>query len=152
MLTKGSKAPEFTLPNQQGELVSLADFQQQRVVLYFYPKDDTPGCTAQACSYRDNKEAFDQRNVAVLGVSVDDESSHVKFQSKHNLNFTLLSDTNKEVVQAYGVWVEKSMYGKKYMGTARTTFIINNGIIEEVFEKVDPKNDVDLVLAYLDKQ
>lgn len=150
MLSIGSKAPEFSLPDQNGNVVSLSDFSNQRVVLYFYPKDDTPGCTTQACSYRDNREAFVSRQVAVIGVSVDDEKSHIKFQNKHNLNFTLLSDTDKKVVNDYQVWVEKSMYGKTYMGTARTTFVINKGIIEAIFEKVDPKTDVDLVLNYLD--
>lgn len=150
MLEKKSKAPAFTLMDQQGKLVSLSDYENQTIVLYFYPKDDTPGCTAQACSYRDHKEEFEKRNVEVIGVSKDDVKSHVRFQEKYSLNFPLLSDPDTNVIQRYGVWKEKNKFGKKYMGIARTTFVIRNGIIEEIFEDVDPKKDVDLVLQAID--
>lgn len=150
MLEKKSKAPAFTLMDQQGKLVSLSDYENKTVVLYFYPKDDTPGCTAQACSYRDHKEEFEKRNVEVIGVSKDDVKSHVRFQEKYSLNFPLLSDPDTNVIQRYEVWKEKNKFGKKYMGIARTTFVIRNGIIEEIFEDVDPKKDVDLVLQAID--
>lgn len=151
MLEKQSKAPAFTLMDQQGKLVSLSDFEDQTIVLYFYPKDDTPGCTTQACSYRDHSDEFKKRNVEVIGVSKDDVKSHARFRDKYNLNFTLLSDPDLNVIPRYHVWVEKNRFGKKYMGIARTTFIIRNGIIEEIFENVSPKNDVEQVLAALDK-
>lgn len=151
MIEKKNQAPAFTLMDQNGSLVSLSDFENQTVVLYFYPKDDTPGCTAQACSYRDNTEEFDKKGVKVIGISKDDVKSHVRFQTKYNLNFTLLSDADTTVSQRYGVWQEKNRMGKTYMGIVRTTFIIKNGIIEEVFENVDPKKDVQIVLDALDK-
>lgn len=151
MLEKLSKAPAFTLLDQHGNLVSLSDFQDKTIVLYFYPKDDTPGCTTQACSYRDNSDAFKVRGVTVIGVSKDDVKSHARFRDKYDLNFTLLSDPDLNVIPRYGVWVEKNKFGKKYMGIARTTFIIRNGIIETIFENVSPKNDVALVLDALDK-
>ncbi len=151
MLTKQSKAPSFTLMDEDGQLVSLSDFEEQTIVLYFYPKDDTPGCTTQACSYRDNTQEFEKRNVKVIGISKDDVKSHVRFKSKYDLNFPLLSDPDATVCQRYGVWQEKKNYGKAYMGIVRTTFIIRNGIIEEVFEKTDPKTDVEKVLEALDK-
>lgn len=151
MLEKLSKAPAFTLLDQHGNLVSLSDFQDKTIVLYFYPKDDTPGCTTQACSYRDNSDAFKERGVTVIGVSKDDVKSHAHFRDKYDLNFTLLSDPDLNVIPRYGVWVEKNKFGKKYMGIARTTFIIRNGIIETIFENVSPKNDVALVLDALDK-
>jgi|SRR5690554_5673718 len=150
MLEKRSKAPAFTLMDQNGDLVSLSDYDNQTIVLYFYPKDDTPGCTTQACSYRDHKEEFDKRNVEVIGVSKDDIKSHIRFKEKYNLNFPILSDPDTNVVQRYGVWQEKNRFGNKYMGIVRTTFIIRNGIIEEIFENVDPKTDVDLVLKAID--
>ncbi len=150
MLEKRSKAPAFTLMDQNGDLVSLSDYDNQTIVLYFYPKDDTPGCTTQACSYRDHKEEFDKRNVEVIGVSKDDIKSHIRFKEKYNLNFPILSDPDTNVVQRYGVWQEKNRFGNKYMGIVRTTFIIRNGIIEEIFENVDPKTDVDLVLNAID--
>lgn len=151
MLTVGSKAPDFTLKNELGDLISLSDFSNQTVVLYFYPKDDTPGCTVQACSYRDSSEEFVKRNVKVIGISKDDVKSHKKFQEKYNLNFTILADPETEVVQSYGVWKEKSMYGKKYMGVSRTTFVLENGVVRAIFENVDPKNDVETVLNFLDQ-
>ena len=150
MLEKKSKAPAFTLMDQQGNLVSLSDYEDQTIVLYFYPKDDTPGCTAQACSYRDHKQEFVKRNVEVIGISKDDVKSHVRFQEKYSLNFPLLSDPDTTVIQRYNVWQEKNKFGKKYMGIVITTFIIRNGIIEEIFENVDPKKDVELVIKAID--
>lgn len=136
-LQVGDKAPAFEAKDQNGNLVKLSDFSGKKVVLYFYPKDDTPGCTAQACNLRDNQEALLANGYQVLGVSVDDEKSHKKFITKFDLNFPLLADTDHKLVEAYGVWVEKSMYGKKYMGTARTTFVIDeNGIISSIIDKV----------------
>lgn len=140
-LTIGDKAPDFEQKNQDGQLVKLSDFQGKKVVLYFYPKDDTPGCTAQACNLNDNVEALNAKGYEIIGVSVDGEKAHQKFISKYNLTFTLLSDTDHQLVEAYGVWVEKSMYGKTYMGTARTTFIIDEqGIITNIIEKVNTKD------------
>lgn len=150
MLKINEKAPSFTLMDQGKNLVSLSDFEGETIVLYFYPKDDTPGCTAQACSYRDNTEEFKKRGVKVIGVSKDDVKSHLRFQNKYDLNFPLLSDTDTEVIQRYGVWKEKSRFGKTYMGIARTTFIIKDGIIKAIFEDVNPKKDVELVLHALD--
>jgi len=150
MLKINEKAPAFTLMDQGKNLVSLSDFENETIVLYFYPQDDTPGCTAQACSYRDNTREFEKRSVKVIGVSKDDVKSHVRFQNKYELNFPLLSDPETEVVQRYKVWKEKSRDGKTYMGIARTTFIIQRGIIKEIFENVDPKKDVELVLNALD--
>ena len=149
-LKEGSKAPAFTAKNQHGVEVSLEDFKGQLVVLYFYPKDDTPGCTAEACDFRDNYAALIDKGIEVLGVSVDDEKSHVKFIDKHNLPFTLLADTDHTIVNAYGVWVEKNMYGKKYMGTQRTTFVIDGeGTIAHIIKKVDTKNATQQLLALL---
>ncbi|HRH33488.1 MAG TPA: thioredoxin-dependent thiol peroxidase [Catalimonadaceae bacterium] len=136
-LQPGDKAPDFSSKDQNGNLIQLSDFSGSKLVLYFYPKDDTPGCTAQSCNLRDNLPALKAAGFQVLGVSVDDEKSHQKFIKKFDLNFLLLADTNHEMVNAYGVWKEKSMYGKTYMGIARTTFLIDeNGIISEIIEKV----------------
>jgi len=136
-LQPGDKAPDFSSKDQNGNLIQLSDFSGSKLVLYFYPKDDTPGCTAQSCNLRDNLPALKAAGFQVLGVSVDDEKSHQKFIKKFDLNFPLLADTNHEMVNAYGVWKEKSMYGKTYMGIARTTFLIDeNGIISEIIEKV----------------
>jgi thioredoxin-dependent peroxiredoxin len=144
----GEKAPAFSAKNQNGEVVSLADFQGQKLVLYFYPKDDTPGCTAQACSLRDNYDVLLAQGYAVLGVSTDDEKKHQKFIKKYDLPFSLLADTDLKVVNDYGVWVEKSMYGKIYMGIARTTFIIDSqGIVEEIITKIDTKNHASQVMG-----
>ncbi len=149
-LTEGSKAPTFTARNQSGAEVSLEDFKGKLVVLYFYPKNDTPGCTVQACDFRDNYAALLAKGIEVLGVSVDEEKSHVKFIDKYSLPFTLLADTDHEIVNAYGVWVEKNMYGKKYMGTQRTTFIIDeHGNIAHIIKKVDTKNATAQVLSLL---
>jgi thioredoxin-dependent peroxiredoxin len=137
----GQKAPEIQAQNQNNESVSLSSFLGKKVVLYFYPKDSTPGCTAQACSLRDNYESLLVKGYTVLGVSTDDAKSHKKFIEKYQLPFDLLVDTDQRIVNDYGVWVEKSMYGKKYMGTARVTFIIDEkGLISEVIEKVDTVN------------
>lgn len=139
-LLEGSPAPNFEARDQNGNLVKLSDFKGKKLVLYFYPKDNTPGCTTQACNLRDNYEYMQAHGYTVLGVSVDDEKSHRKFIDKFNLPFSLLADTDHKVVEDYGVWVEKSMYGRTYMGTARTTFIINEeGIIDEIIRKVDTK-------------
>jgi len=143
----GDKAPDFTATDQNGKTVSLADFKGKNVILYFYPKDDTPGCTAEACDFRDNYQSLVGKGFEVIGVSTDDEKSHKKFESKYNLPFTLIADADKHIVEAYGVWVEKNMYGKKYMGTARTTFIIDgDGVISKVIDKVDTKNSSQQVL------
>lgn len=149
-LIEGQKAPAFSAKDQNGNTISLNDFSGKKIILYFYPKDDTPGCTAEACSFRDNYESLISQGFVVLGVSIDDEKSHQKFISKHNLPFSLIADTEKEIVEAYGVWVEKSMYGKKYMGVARKTFIIDEkGIISKIIDKVDTKNASAQVLELL---
>lgn len=136
----GEKAPFFEGLNQNENKISLQDYQGKKLVLYFYPKDDTPGCTAEACDLRDNHNRFIEAGYAILGVSPDSPAKHTKFIAKYELPFDLLADTEHSVAEAYGVWVEKSMYGKKYMGIARTTFIINEeGIIEDIIEKVDTK-------------
>lgn len=149
-LSEGQKAPDFTANDQNGKSVSLSDLTGKNIILYFYPKDDTPGCTAEACSFRDNYDTLLAEGFEVLGVSTDDEKSHLKFISKHNLPFSLIADTEKKIVEAYGVWVEKNMYGKKYMGVARKTFIIDkNGMIRKIIEKVDTKNSSAQVLEAL---
>ena len=148
MLKEGNKAPDFTAIDQDGREVKLDDFAGKRVVLYFYPKDDTPGCTKEACSFRDADDVFNSKGIKVLGVSTDDEKSHQKFISKFQLPFDLLADIDKKIVNDYGVWGEKSMYGKKYMGTNRKTFLIDgDGTIVKIFEKVDVANHADEVLA-----
>lgn len=137
-LKEGDKAPAFSANNQKGEKVSLADYKGKKLVLYFYPKDDTPGCTKEACSLRDNYNALLKQGYAILGVSPDNEKKHQKFIDKYELPFDLLADTDQAVANAFGVWVEKSMYGRKYMGIARTTFIIDEkGVISEIIAKVD---------------
>jgi len=146
-LQAGDKAPDFKTNDQDGNEVKLSSFKGKKVVLYFYPKDMTPGCTAQACDLRDNYKALQKAGYEVLGISSDDEKAHKKFIAKEKLPFTLLADTDKSVHAKYGTWVEKSMYGRKYMGTARTTFIIDEqGVIEEVIEKVDTKNHTGQIL------
>lgn len=149
-LAVGDKAPDFDAKDQNGKAVSLADFKGKNVILYFYPKDDTPGCTAEACSFRDNYQSLISEGFEVIGVSTDDEKSHKKFETKYSLPFTLIADESKEIVEAYGVWVEKNMYGKKYMGTARKTFLINgDGIIDKIIDKVDTKNSSQQILDVL---
>lgn len=139
-LQAGDLAPVFTAKNQNGETVSLTDFKGKKVILYFYPKDNTPGCTAEACDFRDNYQSLTGKGFEVIGVSTDDEKSHKKFESKFELPFTLIADTEKTIVESYGVWVEKSLYGKSYMGTSRKTFLIDeDGKIITVIDKVDTK-------------
>jgi peroxiredoxin Q/BCP len=151
-LKEGQQAPEFTGKDQEGNTITLSQFKGQTVVLYFYPKDDTPGCTAEACDFRDNYAGLKAKGIVVLGVSVDDEKSHQKFVTKHSLPFTLLADTDQSIVTAYGVWGEKNMYGKKYMGTNRTTFLIDEeGVISHIIKKVDTKNSTAQVLELLQK-
>lgn len=148
MIKVGNKAPDFTTRDQNGDKVKLSDFKGQRVVLYFYPKDDTPGCTKEACSFRDADDVFKKEGIKVFGVSTDDEKSHQKFINKFSLPFDLLADTDKKIVEKYGVWGEKSMYGKKYMGTLRKTFLIDeNGKIVKIFDKVNVSEHADEVLA-----
>ena len=145
--TIGKKAPGFTVNDQDGKPVSLSDFKGKKLVLYFYPKDQTPGCTAEACNLRDNYLLFQKNGYEVLGVSTDSEKSHRNFIAKQKLPFRLLADVDKVVHEKYGTWIEKSMYGRKYMGTARMTFIINeNGILEEIIGKVDTKNHAEQIL------
>ncbi|NOX65250.1 MAG: thioredoxin-dependent thiol peroxidase [Chlorobi bacterium] len=146
----GKKAPQFTLPDSDGNKVSLKDYLGQKVVLYFYPKDNTSGCTKEACDFRDSIAQFKKLKVAVLGVSKDSQSSHIKFRDKYDLNFPLLSDVDTKVIQKYGVWKEKSMYGKKYMGVERTTFLIDEkGKIEKIYKKVKVSEHVEQVLKDL---
>ncbi len=143
----GEKAPDFTVNDQDGNKVKLSDFRGKKVVLYFYPKDQTPGCTAQACNLRDNYKAFQKKGYEILGVSSDSEKSHQKFIEKQNLPFRLLADTDKKIHEAYGTWVEKSMYGRTFMGTRRMTFVIDEkGIIQDIIEKVDTKNHAAQIL------
>ena len=143
----GDAAPNFTALNQRGESVSLSDFKGKKVVLYFYPKDDTPGCTAQACNLRDNYSELQQAGYEVIGISSDAVKSHDKFANKYELPFTLLADEDKAIHEAYGVWKEKSMYGRTYMGTARTTFVIDEeGIITDIIEKVKTKDHTAQIL------
>ncbi|WP_138483134.1 thioredoxin-dependent thiol peroxidase [Dyadobacter bucti] len=147
-LQVGDSAPVFSAKDQEVKQVKLSDFKGEKVILYFYPKDDTPGCTAQACNLRDNYDTLLSRGYKVLGVSVDDEKSHVKFIKKYNLPFPLLADTDHAIVEAYGVWGEKKMFGKEYMGIIRTTFVIDeNGVIEEIIQKVDTENHTDQILG-----
>jgi thioredoxin-dependent peroxiredoxin len=141
MLNVGDLAPDFTVPNQAGTNVTLSSFKGKKVILYFYPKDDTPGCTAEACNLRDNYAELTNDGFVVLGVSTDDAKKHSKFIEKYQLPFELLADTEKVVHEAYGTWVEKSMYGRKYMGTDRVTFGIDEtGNVEAIIRKVDTKN------------
>jgi peroxiredoxin Q/BCP len=146
----GDKAPEFSLPDQDGNKVSLKSFRGRQVLLYFYPKDDTPGCTKEACGFRDSFERFKKAGVVVLGVSLDDRASHEKFIGKYGLPFSLLSDEDGRISNTYGVYKLKNMYGKKYWGIERTTFVIDQtGRIKAVFKKVKVDGHVDEVLAAL---
>ncbi len=143
----GDIAPGFSVKDQDGNLISLSDFKGKKVVLYFYPKDNTPGCTAESCNLRDNYQALQNAGYEVLGVSKDDEKSHQKFIAKFELPFTLLADTEKDIHEKYGTWVEKTNYGRKYMGTARMTFLIDEeGKIEEIIEKVKTKDHTAQIL------
>jgi peroxiredoxin Q/BCP len=137
MLKEGDKAPDFSLPDQSGNIVSLKDFAGKTVIVYFYPKDNTPGCTKEACSFRDEYTQYEEKGAVVLGISKDSQKSHTSFISKYDLPFSLLSDTEGEVIQAFGAWGEKSMYGKTYEGIIRSTFVIDgSGTIKKVFDKV----------------
>lgn len=149
-LTVGEMAPAFTAVTDSGETVSLSNYRGKRVVLYFYPKDDTPGCTTQACGFRDNYPVIEEKNAVVLGVSPDSAKSHQKFKTKFDLPFTLLVDEDHALAEAYGVWVEKSMYGKQYMGIERSHFVIDeNGRIVDAQVKVKPEVSVETALAAL---
>ena len=150
MLEVGTKAPEFTLPDKEGNLVRLSDFLGKKVILYFYPKDNTPGCTRQACAFARNYRAFQEKNAVVIGISKDSAASHLKFAQKYELPFVLLSDPELQAIQAYGVWQEKKLYGKVSMGVVRSTYLINEeGIIEKVMPKVKPDTNADEILSYL---
>ena len=152
MLKEGEKAPEFNAKDDQGNPVTLKDLRGKKVVLYFYPKDDTPGCTKEACDFRDNLGRIKRKDAVVLGVSPDSEKKHQKFKTKHDLTFPLLADEDKKIVTDYGVWKEKSMYGRKYMGVERTTFIIDEqGLIAKIFPKVSVTGHVDEVMKALDE-
>ena len=149
-LKEGAKAPMFKGKDQDGMWVSLDDFKGKKVILYFYPKDDTPGCTAEACNLRDNYNDLLSRGFAIVGVSPDDEKSHTRFRSTYELPFSLLADPQAEILNAYGVWGEKNMYGKKYMGVLRTTFVIDEtGIIRKIVRKVDTGDHTHQILAEL---
>jgi len=146
-LEVGQTAPDFESIDQDGNPIRLSDFKGKKVVLYFYPKDNTPGCTAQACNLRDNYEALQKAGYVVLGISSDSEKSHKKFIEKHELPFPLIADEDKSVHEKYGTWVEKNMYGRKYMGTARTTFVIDEeGKIEEIIAKVKTKEHTNQII------
>ena len=150
MLEVGMIAPKFSLPDKDGNIVSLKDFLGKKVVLYFYPKDNTSGCTKQALAFKENYDEFLSRGITVIGISKDSMKSHQSFISKYDLPFILLSDTSLEVLQNYGVWQEKKMYGKPYMGVVRTTFIINEeGVIEKIYDKVKPEENAKEVLCEL---
>ena len=152
MLEKGMKAPSFTLSDTDGNMISLADFAGRKVVVYFYPKDNTPGCTRQACAFAANFEKFKETDAVVIGISKDSAASHRKFAEKYNLPFILLSDPDLQAIQANGVWQEKKLYGKVSMGVVRTTYIIDeNGTIEKVMPKVKPDTNAAEILEYLEK-
>ncbi len=151
MLQAGTKAPDFTLLDKDGQTVRLSDFAGKKVVLYFYPRDNTPGCTRQACAFARNYEGFKRKDVAVIGISKDSVASHLKFAQKYELPFVLLSDPELQAIQAYDVWQEKKMCGKVSMGVVRTTYLIDaDGIIEKVMPKVKPDTNADEILAYLE--
>ena len=150
MLEVGMKAPLFMLPDKNGNLVSLSDFLGKKVVLYFYPKDNTPGCTRQACAFGESYEAFQAKNTVVIGISKDSAASHLRFAEKYHLPFILLSDPELQAIQAYGVWQEKKLYGKVSMGVVRSTYLIDEqGMIEKVMPKVKPDTNAGDLLAYL---
>jgi thioredoxin-dependent peroxiredoxin len=150
-LKAGDRAPEFSGSNQDGKIIKLSDYSGRKLILYFYPKDDTPGCTAEACNLNDNYNVWLDKGFEVVGVSPDNVKSHRKFKEKYNLKFDLIADTEKQILQDYGAWGEKSMYGKKYMGVLRKTFVIDeNGLIQDVFEKVETKNHTKQILNKLE--
>ena len=151
MLEVGMKAPQFTLPDKNGNMVSLSDFLGKKVVLYFYPKDNTPGCTRQACAFALKNKEIEDKNAVVIGISKDSVNSHLNFATKHNLPFVLLSDSDLSAIQAYGVWQEKKLYGKVSMGVVRTTFLIDEqGNIQAVMPKVKPDTNADEILTLLE--
>jgi len=148
ILKQGDKAPDFTINDQDGRSHSLADYKGKKVALYFYPKDNTETCTKEACNLRDNFAALKAKGVVILGVSPDNEKSHKKFETKYALPFTLLADTEKELVNTYGIWQEKKFMGRTYMGVLRTTFLINeHGIIDHIIEKVESKDHAQQIIA-----
>ena len=152
MLEVGMKAPQFTLPDKNGNMVSLSDFLGKKVVLYFYPKDNTPGCTRQACAFALRNKEIENKNAVVIGISKDSVNSHLNFATKHNLPFVLLSDSDLSVIQAYGVWQEKKLYGKVNMGVVRTTFLIDEqGNVQAIMPKVKPDTNADEILTLLEK-
>ena len=152
MLEVGMKAPQFTLLDKNGNMVSLSDFLGKKVVLYFYPKDNTPGCTRQACAFALKNKEIENKNAVVIGISKDSANSHLNFATKYNLPFVLLSDTDLSAIQAYGVWQEKKLYGKVSMGVVRTTFLIDEqGTVQAVMRKVKPDTNADEILALLGK-
>lgn len=151
VLNKGDKAPAFSGLNQNGEEISLDDFKGKKLILYFYPKDNTPGCTAESCNLNDNYQMWLSKGFEVLGISPDKVAAHKKFADKFQFGFNLVADPETTILQAYGVWGEKSMYGRKYMGVMRTTFVIDeNGIILDIFEKVDTKNHTEQIIKELE--
>lgn len=150
MLEVGTIVKDFSLPDSEGNIRKLSEFYGKPVVLYFYPKDDTPGCTTQACTFRDQYEEFTSKNIQVIGISKDTPKSHQAFKQKYHLPFVLLSDNENEICEYFGVWIEKSMYGKKYMGIQRATFILDaHGIITHVFQKASPENNAEDILNVL---
>lgn len=151
MLKNGDVAPNFTLLDSDGNVVSLSDFKGNKVIIYFYPKDDTSGCTKEACSFRDNYDSLRSKNVVVIGISKDSVNSHIKFKNKYGLPFILLSDPNHQVIEAYGAYGEKKMYGKTYMGTIRMTYLVSEeGLILKIYDKVKPDKHVEEILKDLD--
>jgi len=151
VLKEGSKAPAFKAPDQNGNMVSLSDFKGKKLILYFYPKDDTPGCTSQACNLKDNYSTLIKKGFQVVGVSVDSVKSHKKFEEKYELPFPLISDEEKKIVDKYNLWGEKKFMGRTYMGTTRTTFLIDEtGVIRKIIAKPDTKNHTEEVLAAWD--
>lgn len=153
MLNIGTKAPEFTLEDKDGNKVSMSDFKGKKVVIYFYPKDNTPGCTRQACAFRNAYEGFKNNDIQVIGISKDSIKSHQRFAEKHELPFILLSDPDLIAIKAFDVWKEKKMYGKTALGVVRATYIVDeSGIIEKVFEKAKPDTNAQEILEYLEKQ
>ena len=150
MLEVGMKAPEFALPDKNGNMISLSDFLGKKVVLYFYPKDNTPGCTKQACAFAVKNNEIESKNAVIIGVSKDSSNSHMNFATKYNLPFILLSDTDLVVIKAYGAWKEKKLYGKSFLGVIRATYLIDEqGVIQAVMPKVKPDTNADEILALL---
>lgn len=153
MLEVGTKAIDFTLPDENGNMVTLSSFLGKKVVIYFYPKDSTPGCTKQACAFKDAYNIYKEKDIVVIGISKDSSKSHLKFKEKYDLPFILLSDEALSVIQAYDVWKEKKLYGKTYMGVTRSTYVIDEqGIIIKTFEKASPANNAQDILTYLSQE